>query len=220
MVWLKPISCRLAECAANSGHAGQREPHGRADLDRDERDATDRPHRPRIFRRHSTRHLSRAMTHAAKPSPIVADRPSGAPGIRYSGDARRAVAVPLGGLGAGHVAIAGDGSLRQWQLANTVNHGGFVPDSFFALRLSSIEPPLDVRRTLRSEPIRGDYERAPLSTDDLEPRDHRPPTLTWPAVQATDVTVAYPFVAIDFVDPALPLQVAFEAWTPFVPLDA
>jgi uncharacterized protein (DUF608 family) len=141
-------------------------------------------------------------------------------GVRYSGDARRAVALPLGGLGAGHVAIAGDGSLRQWQLANTVNHGGFVPDSFFALRLSTIEPPLDIRRTLRSRPIPGLTERAPLVTDDLEPRDRQPPTLTWPAVQATELAVAYPFVALDAVDPALPLQVGFEAWTPFVPLDS
>ena len=140
--------------------------------------------------------------------------------VRYSGDARRAIAIPLGGLGAGHVAIAGDGSLRQWQLANTVNHGGFVPDSFFALRVSGVEPPLDLRRTLRSERIPPAQERAPLVTDDVEPRDHRPPTMTWPAVQATEITVAYPFVAVDMVDQALPLEVGFEAWTPFAPLDA
>lgn len=160
------------------------------------------------------------MTDTATPPQARTEQRSGSPGIRYSGDARRAVAVPLGGLGAGHVAIAGDGSLRQWQLANTVNHGGFVPDSFFAVRLSSIEPPLDIRRTLRSQPIPGLHERAPIVSDDLPPRDATPPTLTWPAIAATDVTVAYPFVGVDVVDPELPLQIGFEAWTPFVPLDA
>src|SRR4051812_43654534 len=47
--------------------------------------------------------------------------------IRYVGDQRRSVAVPLGGIGTGHVSIAGDGSLRQWQLGNTINHRGHVP---------------------------------------------------------------------------------------------
>jgi uncharacterized protein (DUF608 family) len=160
------------------------------------------------------------LTDAAAPSATEAERLAATAGVRYSGDARRAFALPLGGLGAGHVAIAGDGSLRQWQLANTVNHGGFVPDSFFAVRLSSIEPPLDIRRTLRSERIPGAEERAPLVSDDLEPRDSTPPTRTWPPVKATEVSVAYPFVAVDMVDPTLPLQIGFEAWTPFVPLDA
>ena len=33
---------------------------------------------------------------------------------QYTGDARRAVAFPLGGIGTGHVALGGDGALRQW----------------------------------------------------------------------------------------------------------
>lgn len=160
------------------------------------------------------------MTDTATPPEARTEQRSGPLGIRYAGDARRAVAVPLGGLGAGHVAIAGDGSLRQWQLANTVNHAGFVPDSFFAVRLSGIEPPLDIRRTLRSERIQAAEERAPLVSDDLEPRDASPPTMTWPPVAATEVSVAYPFVTVDMVDQSLPLQIGFEAWTPFVPLDA
>ena len=139
--------------------------------------------------------------------------------VRYVGDERRAVAVPLGGIGAGHLAIAGDGSLRQWQLANTINHRGHVPDSFFALRVSSIEPPGDVCRTLRSRPMAPLEEPAPLVTDHIEPADDHPPTATWPPVDATDVEVAYPFTTIAVRDEALPLEVSFDAWTPFVPHD-
>jgi uncharacterized protein (DUF608 family) len=51
----------------------------------------------------------------------------------YEGEALRAVAMPLGGIGTGSVAICGDGGLRQWQLANTVDHLGHVPHSFFAV---------------------------------------------------------------------------------------
>src|SRR6266508_2951954 len=61
--------------------------------------------------------------------------------IEYTGAALRHVAVPLGGLGAGQIALGGDGGLRQWQIVNQINHLGLVPDSFFAIRASCTEPP-------------------------------------------------------------------------------
>ena len=50
----------------------------------------------------------------------------------YRSEALRAVAMPLGGIGTGTIAICGDGSLRQWQIHNQVNHLACVPHSFFA----------------------------------------------------------------------------------------
>jgi non-lysosomal glucosylceramidase len=40
--------------------------------------------------------------------------------LTYRGEALRAVALPLGGIGTGSVAMAGDGGLRQWQIVNNV----------------------------------------------------------------------------------------------------
>src|SRR5947207_1007277 len=51
----------------------------------------------------------------------------------YRGEYLRAVAMPLGGIGAGSIALAGDGGLRQWQVVNCVDHLAHVPHSFFAL---------------------------------------------------------------------------------------
>lgn len=157
---------------------------------------------------------------AITPGDGLASPRAGARHAHYAGESRRAVALPLGGLGAGHVSIAGDGSLRQWQLANTINHQGFVPDSFFALRVSGVEPPLDIRRTLRSRAIPPLEQRAPLVTDDVVPADDHPPTAVWPPVAATEMTVDYPFATIAVHDPDLQVAVEFDAWTPFVPLDA
>jgi uncharacterized protein (DUF608 family) len=53
--------------------------------------------------------------------------------LTYRGDALRAVALPLGGIGTGTVALAGDGGLRQWQISNNVNHDAHIPDSIFAI---------------------------------------------------------------------------------------
>ena len=43
------------------------------------------------------------------------------------------VAMPIGGIGTGTVALCSDGSLRQWQLHNIGNHLGALPFSFFAI---------------------------------------------------------------------------------------
>src|SRR2546425_12175207 len=52
--------------------------------------------------------------------------------VVYRGEQLRAVAMPLGGIGAGVIALAGDGGLRQWQVVHNVDHVAHVPGSFFA----------------------------------------------------------------------------------------
>src|SRR5581483_9105183 len=95
---------------------------------------------------------------------------SQADGFVYQGEAIRHVALPLGGLGTGQVALGGDGGLRQWQMVNQVNHLGFLPASFFALRVTSPEPPIDIVRILQA---RAGLERSanptPLVNDDAIP---------------------------------------------------
>jgi non-lysosomal glucosylceramidase len=137
---------------------------------------------------------------------------------RYQHDTRRSVAMPLGGIGTGHVSICGDGSLRQWQLSGTPNHAGYVPESFFAIRASGVEPPLNVARVLRCS-VPGPSEPAPNVTDHILPYDADPPSRHWPQVESTEFEAAYPFARISYEDPGLPVTVALEAFTPFVPLD-
>jgi hypothetical protein len=56
------------------------------------------------------------------------------PRLVYENDRLRALAMPLGGIGCGSVAICGDGGLRQWQIFNNIYHNAQVPHSFFAVR--------------------------------------------------------------------------------------
>jgi uncharacterized protein (DUF608 family) len=77
------------------------------------------------------------------------------------------LAMPLGGIGTGNLAICADGGLRQWQLHNIGNHAGALPGSFFALRVSRWEPPLDAVRILQAPPR--DSTDTPLVTDDIVP---------------------------------------------------
>lgn len=140
---------------------------------------------------------------------------------RYERDALRYLALPLGGIGTGQIALCGDGSLRQWQIVNQANHLGFVPHSFFVLRASTTEPPSDVVRILQSRAsLAYGPGETPLVNDDVIPDDQRTLLSCCSGVEHTTFIGAYPFGQIAYEDAALPVEVNLEAWSPFVPLDA
>ncbi len=127
------------------------------------------------------------------------------------------LAMPLGGIGTGNLAICADGGLRQWQLHNIGNHAGALPGSFFALRVSRPEPPLDELRILQAPPR--DSTRTPLVTDDVVPDWQRELLSRHPGVARTMFSGTYPIARVRYLDPALPLDVTAEAFNPLVPLD-
>lgn len=128
------------------------------------------------------------------------------------------LALPLGGIGTGNVALCADGSLRQWQLHNVGNHAGALPSTFFATRATRIEPPLDVVRILQAEPI-PETTATPLVTDDVAPRWMHDLLAEHRGVTTTVVDDTYPFVRLRYLDDELPVDVELEAFTPLVPLD-
>jgi len=141
-------------------------------------------------------------------------------GHNYQGAALRHVAMPLGGLGAGQIALGGDGGLRQWQMVNQVNHRGFVPDSFFALRTACIEPPFNTTRILQSREVHAfEARQTPLVNDDVIPPGQRALLEQFTGVEKTIFTGAYPFAQITYEDAHLPLDIQLEAYSPFIPLD-
>lgn len=141
----------------------------------------------------------------------------------YRGEALRAVAMPLGGIGAGTIALCGDGSLRQWQIHNQVNHLACVPHSFFAVWARRARPPEEpVARVLQSSAL---YDvvgppAPPTSNDHLVPPAHRKLLKRLPGVQAVEFIGEYPIAELTYDDPALPLQVQMEAFSPFIPLNS
>lgn len=138
---------------------------------------------------------------------------------RYEGDQRRCVALPLGGIGTGNVSITGTGALRQWEILNVGNHLGFLPQSFFALRASALEPPRSWRRILQAPPVSPPKDPAPLVSDHIDPAERYARDFAWPFVETTRFEGAYPFARVEYVDD-WPLDVEVEGFTPFVPLDA
>lgn len=134
------------------------------------------------------------------------------------GEQRRSAVLLLGGIGTGHVGIAADGTLRQWQLANTGNHVGDVP-SLMAIRTSGIEPPHDETFLLRLASPAAAAEPAPGVTDHLVPRSVRTSGRLAPHAVGDEARAAYPFLTVPFAAPGGTLRGELSAFTPFVPLD-
>ncbi|SDS57727.1 GH116 family glycosyl-hydrolase [Jiangella sp. DSM 45060] len=130
----------------------------------------------------------------------------------------RQVAMPLGGIGTGTVALGADGGLRQWQLHHTGNHRGDLPGSFLALRATQWEPPLDELRVLQARPAPGPHAPTPLVTDDAVP-EWQAELAARHGFETAEFSATYPSARVALADAAVPLDVTLEALNPLVPMD-
>ncbi|MEJ7647937.1 MAG: GH116 family glycosyl-hydrolase [Nakamurella sp.] len=139
------------------------------------------------------------------------------PRRRHDSAAAPHVSMPLGGIGTGNLSISSDGSFRQWQLHNIGNHAGALPNSFLSVRVSRIEPPLDVTRVLQARPT--GPEPTPLVTDaDVPQWMHTIFDVAEPMAQSS-FSAIYPAATVELTDPAVPLKITVEALNPLVPSD-
>lgn len=142
------------------------------------------------------------------------------PRLVYEGEHLRALAMPLGGIGCGSVAICGDGGLRQWQIFNNICHNAHLPYSFFAVRVqaSGAEP---VARVLMSAAhYDDDFVPAPSVSDHIVPPASRRLLAALPGVARIRFVGEYPVAEVHYEDEALPVAVTLEAFSPFIPLNA
>ncbi len=148
-----------------------------------------------------------------------------------TGEHLRCVAMPLGGIGTGVVALAGDGGWRQWQMHNRPNHLGHVPNSFFAVytrpagvHFSERKRPEDLMgraRVLMSDAVYDDADFKPsiVVSDHIVPDDSRRLLDKLPGVGEIDYVGEYPVAEVTYRDESLPFPVTLTAWSPFAPLD-
>ncbi|XP_078352684.1 non-lysosomal glucosylceramidase-like [Oculina patagonica] len=139
---------------------------------------------------------------------------------KYSGEALRAVALPLGPIGGGSIALAGDGGLRQWQVTNTVNHVAHVPDSFFAIRVDQGSTSKSVVLQSSSWYDNEGFTPAAYVTDHIVPDGSIQLLSELPGVKTLEVTAKYPIAEVDVLSDEVPVKVHLEAFNPCIPLDS
>jgi uncharacterized protein (DUF608 family) len=120
----------------------------------------------------------------------------------YGGDELNTIAMPIGGICAGQLYLAGDGRLMHWDIFNEVRFSGYgannyrmgakpVPllDQGFALQVT-----VDGKTTTRTLDAKG-----------------------FPGVRFCG---EYPIGRVEYADNELPVAVTLEAFSPFIPLNA
>ena len=151
-----------------------------------------------------------AQTPPASPPPA----PSGAlPDLAFprtfTGRHLTAIAFPLGGVCAGSISLGGRGQLRDWEIFNRPDKGN-APAYAFPAIWAQAENGKPVARVLESR-IQPPYAGA----EGLGSRNA--PGLV--RLASSSFTGEFPLARLEFADAALPVRVALEAFSPFIPHD-
>ncbi len=124
------------------------------------------------------------------------------------------IALPLGGIGTGTVALGGRGDLRDWEIMNRPAKG-FVPlrggaGPFFALYAETADGQ-KVSVAMEGPMELSDYEGSHGSTA---------PNHGLPRFRKCSFGAAYPLGQVMLSDPDVPIEVRIKAFNPLVPGDA
>lgn len=128
--------------------------------------------------------------------------------------------MPLGGVGTGNLAICGDGSLRQWQLNNVVNHVAYLPNTFLAVRWQAHDTPAHARILQTAE----FWDQSGFTPPETTSDHYVPPELITsfrdlPLCRSTEFSATYPIAHVAFdVGEMCPIGVELKAWSPLAPI--
>lgn len=120
-----------------------------------------------------------------------------------------ALAFPLGGIGTGNVSLGARGELRDWEIFNAPAKGNILPNTFFSIRVQAPDqaPVMRVLEGALQPPFTLSHGYHPSQNGGL------------PRFQGSAFSGEYPFASVELNDPDVPVRVALEAFTPFIPLN-
>jgi non-lysosomal glucosylceramidase len=127
----------------------------------------------------------------------------------YSGDHRRHVSLPVGGIGTGTIGFGGRGQLRDWEIENLPAFGTTSPLTFLACR-AAVGDRSPVARLLEGDLFEGEAEGdlgSPVAWAGL------------PRFGQCRFDASYPFGAVELEDDAFPLRAEVEMFNPLCPGD-
>jgi uncharacterized protein (DUF608 family) len=126
---------------------------------------------------------------------------------RFQGRQLQMISFPLGGVAAGSIGLGGRGQLYNWEIFNRPNKG-YRPTYAFLSIWAQAGNGKPVARVLESR-ILPPYE----GQDGLG--SNNVPGLS--RIEAATFVGEYPLAHIDFEDRSLPVKVALDAFSPFIP---
>jgi non-lysosomal glucosylceramidase len=118
------------------------------------------------------------------------------------------IGVPVGGIGAGELYLSGDGKLWLWDIFNTLTVDNFQIEQGHAY----IEPHTPGKPDHFSNVLSQGFVLQTTSGDKTDTR-----SIDKDGFSDVKFRGQYPICYVDYADPACPVQVSLEAFSPFVP---
>lgn len=129
--------------------------------------------------------------------------------FKTSGDGLRQVALPLGGIGTGCLALGGRGDLRDWEIGNKPSKGHRPEISFLVLR---VDDGTGAPRVLALEgPLDGSAAAGAFGSAD--------PSAGLPRFSDAQFSASYPFGRVELRSTDMPVRAAVTAMSPLIPAD-
>ncbi len=141
-------------------------------------------------------------------------------GFRYENESAREVSMPVGGIGAGSVGLAGNGALTDWEIENHPAKGHINPFTHFAVKAETTSG-------VTALVLQGDLARDLSGTYGGCKYDHfgfgyGPAEGTmagFPHFEFCQMTAAFPFAQLDFSDRRFPGKPSLTAFSSFIPMN-
>ncbi len=127
----------------------------------------------------------------------------------FTGEQLKMLAFPLGGVGAGSLALGGRGQLRDWEIFNRPNKGFSPPYAFPAIwiKAGDAKPITRVLEARILPPYEGQDGLGSINSPGLS------------RIATAEFTSQYPLAHLLFKDPSLPVKIELDAFSPFIPHD-
>src|SRR6202050_5536394 len=135
----------------------------------------------------------------------------------YTGDRRRYVAFPLGGIGTGSVSLTGSGRLIDWSIRNRPAIDQFNGYSHFAIKAEQDG------KLLGARVLNGPYEGTPTGSPSTRKFDgfgfgaNRDSMAGVPHFDDVTFVGRFPVAELEFHQASFPGQVRMTAFSPFIP---
>ncbi len=126
----------------------------------------------------------------------------------YSGEYTEMALFPLGGIGAGSVGLAGNGSLRDWEIFNRPNRNHVNGFSGFVIKAEADGKVLDARA------CQGDYYGSYVGGGDGA---NSGTCAGWKHFKNTEFIGKFPIAEVGMTDECFPGKLTLEAYNPFIP---
>lgn len=143
--------------------------------------------------------------------------------ITYTGNAKREISMPMGGIGTGCIGLASNGSLVDFEIFNRPNKMSSNGLTFFAVKAEKDGKICDIRALQSDAKItHTGFDRMPVNGQFYSNIGFGPDRTTlggFPHFPESDFIASYPFGETDFEYNKFPGRIHLTAWNPLIPLN-